>query len=195
MKHAKIILALAALSPLAACISFGSEPPPTLLTLEPDAKPAAGASWSGDVTSALVVQQPTLAKKLNTTRVPVQLDPSNVAYLTDTAWVEKPDKLLQRLLAETISASSSRLVVDSYIAGGRQALNLEGELIEFGVDEQTMEVVMVYDAVLTGTKSTIVRKQRFEAREPVAKVKVAPVSEALNRAANRIAADVAAWIE
>jgi cholesterol transport system auxiliary component len=179
---------------LSACISFGEEPPPTLLTLDARGAPAAGATWSGDVTDALVVEAPTLARKLSTTRIPVQIDATNLAYLTGTAWVEEPDQLFQRLLSETIAAGADRLVVDPYLAGGRQAVTLEGALIEFGAFEDSREVVLVYEAVLTG-EGAQVRKRRFEAREPVSAIESGPVGEALNEAANRVAREVADWIE
>ncbi len=193
MRHARTILALAVVVALPACISFGSEPPPSLLTLDAEVAPVSGRDVDGDLTGAIVVQQPTVSKKLNTSRVPVQIDATNVAYLTDTAWVEKPDKLIQRLISQTLAGTSNRLVVDPYIAGGRQALTLEGELLEFGVDKQAMEAVMVYEAVLVGNGSTV-RKRRFEAREPIAEVEAQPVGEALNAIANSVARDVAQWV-
>lgn len=190
----RFVPALSALLALGGCISFGSEPPPTLLTLEGESAPAAGAERSGEATSALVVARPSIAKKLDTARVPVQVDANNVAYLTDTAWVERPDRLLQQLLSQTIEAGGNRLVLAPDIAAGRQAVTLQGELIEFGIDRRAMEVVLIYDAILTGNGGSL-RKRRFEAREPIGKVEARPAGVALNAAANRVAREVAAWVD
>ncbi len=186
-------LPLAAVLALPACVSIGGKAPPQLLDLRADIAPQDGASWSGTVQSSLVVAAPNLPRKLDTDRVPVTYEGSNIAYLMDAHWVEKPDRLMQRLLSETISAGGSRLVLDPLKAGGRQAETLEGELIEFGVDADAGQVVIIYDAIWTQDK--LVRKQRFEAREPVGEVIPTNVAPAMNRAANRLAKDVAAWIK
>ena len=60
------------------------------------------------------------------------------------------------------------------------------------VDADVGEVVIVYDAVWT--RGGTVQKRRFEAREPVGEVIPTNVAPAMNRAANRVAKDVAAWM-
>ena len=130
-----------------------------------DVAPKDGAKWAGTVQTATVITPPRLPRKLDTDRVPVQYDGTNIAYLTDAHWVEKPDRLMQRLLTETLSAGGSRLILDPFMAGGRQAETLDGELIDFGVNADKGEVVIVYDAVWT--RDGKVQKRRFEAHEPV----------------------------
>ena len=188
----KLTLPLAILAALPACVSLGGKAPPQLLDLRSDASSQTGASWSGTVQTATVVAAPKLPRKLDTDRVPVQFEGTNIAYLTDAHWVEKPDRLMQRLLTETLSAGGARLILDPFMAGGRQAETLDGELLEFGVDADRQEVVIVFDAVWT--RGTNVQKRRFEAREPVGEVIPTNVAPAMNRAANRVAKDVAAWM-
>lgn len=188
----KLFLPLAVLMALPACVSLGGKAPPQLLDLRADITPQSGASWSGTVQTATVVSAPKLPRKLDTDRVPVQFDGTNIAYLTDAHWVEKPDRLMQRMLTETLSAGGSRLILDPFMAGGRQAETLDGELVEFGVNADRQEVVIVYDAVWT--RGTNVQKRRFEAREPIGEVIPTNVAPALNRAANRLAQDVAGWM-
>ena len=188
----KLTLPLAILAALPACVSLGGKAPPQLLDLRSDASPQTGASWSGTVQTATVVAAPKLPRKLDTDRVPVQFEGTNIAYLTDAHWVEKPDRLMQRMLSETLSAGGSRLILDPFMAGGRQAETLDGELLEFGVDADSGEVVIVYDAVWT--RGGTVQKRRFEAREAVGEVIPTNVAPAMNRAANRVAKDVAAWM-
>jgi cholesterol transport system auxiliary component len=54
-------------------------------------------------------------------------------------------------------------------------------------------VVVRYDAALSGTAGSRIETRRFEAREPSAGTKD-DVGPALNRAANRVAREVAQWI-
>jgi cholesterol transport system auxiliary component len=63
----------------------------------------------------------------------------------------------------------------------------------FGVDADTSEAVVVYDGVLA-RGADAVESRRFEARVPMAAIDAASAGPALNQAANRVAADVAAWI-
>ena len=177
---------------LPACVSFGGKAPPQLLDIRADIAPKDGARWAGTAQSATVVAAPTLPRKLDTDRVPVTYDGTNIAYLTDAHWVEKPDRLMQRLLSETLSAGGGRLILDPFTAGGRQAETLEGELIEFGVDADTNQVVIIYDALWT--RDGTVQKRRFESRESVGEVIPTEVAPAMNRAANRMAKDVAEWM-
>ena len=188
----KFALPLAAVLALPACVSFGGKAPPQLLDIRADVAPKDGAQWAGTAQTATVVAAPSLPRKLDTDRVPVTYEGTNIAYLTDAHWVEKPDRLMQRLLFETLSADGGRLVLDSYTAGGRQAETLEGELIEFGVDADTNQVVIIYDALWT--RDGKVQKRRFESREPLSEVIPTEVAPAMNRAANRMAKDVAEWM-
>ena len=188
----KFALPLAAVLALPACVSIGGKAPPQLLDIRADVAPKDGAQWAGTAQTATVVAAPALPRKLDTDRVPVTYEGTNIAYLTDAHWVEKPDRLMQRLLSETLSAGGGRLVLDSYAAGGRQAETLEGELIEFGVDADTNQVVIIYDALWT--RDGKVQKRRFESREAVGEVIPTEVAPAMNRAANRMAKDVAEWM-
>ena len=179
---------------LGGCLSLGGKVPDSLLTLRSDRAPAANATQSGRVEAALTVLVPNTPQKLRTNRIPVQSDATNIAYVQDAQWVEPPARLFQRLLSETIAAGGTRLVLDEsqYITGPGELLS--GELLEFGVDAPRGEVVIVYQAMrLTGDGASVAQR-RFEAREPVSPIEAGPVGAALNRAANRVAADVAAWI-
>src|SRR3546814_7549035 len=103
------MLAALGAATLSACVSFGSEPPPFLLTLTADAAPAAGeeARTAGEA-QALTVLIPTAPQKLRTQRIPVQQDDASIAYVKDAQWVEAPQRLFQRLLTET-DRKSTRL--------------------------------------------------------------------------------------
>lgn len=189
-----LLLALGAVS-LAGCFSLGGKTPPFLLTLDADAAPAAGAARTASEASTLTILIPTAPQKLRTQRIPVQQDGSSVTYVKDAQWVEAPQRLFQRLISETVAARSGRVVLDEgqYLtAPGEQ---LAGQLMEFGVDARTGEAVVVYQAMLVAAGGKSVTQRRFEARESLGGVVEAkPVGEALTRAANKVAVDVAGWL-
>src|SRR5690348_18392368 len=89
---------------LAGCVSLSPDPPESLLTLTPLRTAPAGAAAAGDAASALAVLVPNTDQRLNVVRVPVQTSDSTLAYLKDAVWVEKPARLFQQLLSETIRA-------------------------------------------------------------------------------------------
>jgi cholesterol transport system auxiliary component len=53
--------------------------------------------------------------------------------------------------------------------------------------------VVVYDGVLARGPDAV-ESRRFEARVPVAAIDAASAPDALNRAANQVAAEIAAWV-
>ena len=85
---------------LSACVSFGGKAPPSMLVLTSDSSVAGGTSKSGASGEALIVLLPETPRKLDTNRVPVQVDDSNIAYIKDAVWADKPSRLLQMLLME-----------------------------------------------------------------------------------------------
>ncbi|WP_332819270.1 ABC-type transport auxiliary lipoprotein family protein [Sphingopyxis sp.] len=192
--RAPLLAAIAAAS-LSACIGLGGKTPPFLLTLDADAAPSAGTARTASEAATLTILIPTAPQKLRTTRIPVQQDDSSVAYVKDAQWVEAPQRLFQRLVSETVSARTSRVVLDEgqYLtAPGEQ---LAGQLMEFGVDARTNEAVVVYQAMLVSAGGKTVTQRRFEAREAIGTaVEAKPVGEALTRAANKVAIDVTGWI-
>ena len=178
---------------LAACVSFGAKAPPTLLVLTASSAVQNGATKSGSPADALIILQPEASRKIDTNRVPVQIDASNIAYLKDALWADKPARMMQILLMETIASKTGRLVLNEVDAGGKAQQYLSGSLIEFGVDSASMQAVVVYDAVKL-VRGQVVEKKRFEAREAVTAIEPGPTGSALNRAANTIASEMAAWV-
>ena len=164
---------------LAGCVSLSPDPPESLLTLTPTRAAPAGATTAGEAATALAVIVPDTDQRLNVVRVPVQTSDSTLAYLQDAVWVEKPARLFQQLLSETIRAGGSRLVV------------AEGDL---GYDAATGSVVVRYDAVLQ-TPDGRVQSRRFESRVPGVEPEAGAVGPALNDAANQVAGEVADWVD
>jgi cholesterol transport system auxiliary component len=187
------ILAGALALTLGACVSFGGKAPPSLLVLTATNAVANGTAKSGTSGDALIVLLPEAPRKLDSNRVPVQIDDSSIAYLKDAVWADKPSRLMQLLLMETIAAKTGRLVLNETDAGGKATQYLSGSLLEFGVDAAASEAVVVYDAVRL-VRGQTVEKKRFEARRPVSAIEPAPTGVALNEAANEVAAQISDWI-
>lgn len=183
---------LAAFLALAGCISIGEDPPPTLFTLTPS--PAQSQTEiAGTAQNALIVEQPSTSQRLAVTRVPVQIDASNVAYLQDAQWVERPSRLMQALIAETLRARTGRVVFEGDDADAMGATSLSGRLLEMGYDARDGSVVVRFDALLHREGEETVAR-RFESRIPNVAPQANAVGPALNVAANDVADQIAAWI-
>ncbi len=189
----KTIASLLLLAPLAGCLSFGEDPPPSLLTLSPTTPIAAGASQTSDASRSITITVPVTPKELQTQRVPVQATPTTVAYLKEAQWVEPPALLFARLVSDTITQQTGRVVLDPAQFALDPGVRLTGELRQFGLDAASSSAVVVYDAALARSPTTV-EKRRFEARVPVTGITGAAAGPALNQAANQVAGEVAGWI-
>ncbi|NWK98446.1 ABC transporter [Sphingobium lactosutens] len=198
MIHAKprsAMVALAAAVLLSGCVSIGAKPPVQLLTLDAAQKVPAGAARVAGGGRTLIVADPEAPKMLDTIRVPVQTAPTSVAYVTKVQWADTPRHLFRRLLAETISATTDRVVLDSGQFSGDGGQRLSGELVAFTVDEASHSAIVTYDAVLTTPAGVALARQRFTASAPISgKIDANTIGMPLNMAANKVATDVAAWV-
>lgn len=196
MIHFRTTFIIAAALSLAACVNLGGDKgPPFLLSLNAEAAPKTDETRTNANAAALTVLQPSAPQKLRTPRIPVQQDDASVAYVVGAAWVEAPQRLFHRLLADTLAAKTGRLVLDESQMLAAPGDQLAGQLLEFGIDARTNQAVVVFQAMLVSKDGKTIRQQRFEARQSVAVIEPRAVGSALNRAANKIAADVALWVE
>ena len=193
MRTARIAIALAATAALSGCISFGKDPPASLLSLTPTTEVAPGTAINGDVADAIEVVEPDTPARLDVVRVPVQIDDTNIAYLKDAQWVEKPARLFRRLLGETIRAKGNRLVIDGDDPALTPKMQLRGTLSQFGYDARTSSAVVRFDAIRDVNGRAVMTK-RFESVVSGVPAEAGPVGEALNRAANDVAGQVADWV-
>ncbi len=191
---------LAVIAPLAislsACVSLGSEPPESLLTLTPTASVAAGQGGPVVNDDAIFVATPEVPARLDVTRIPVQVSETEVAYLQDAFWVEKPARLFRRLVGETLRARTGGgvLVLDTDDAPLDAKVAIRGTLREFGYDAARSAVVVRYDAIISqdrGAEDSAFVTRRFEAVEEGVIAEPGAVGQALNRAANRVAQELA----
>lgn len=187
---------LAALLPALAiggCLSLGAEPPDKLLNLTAEAFAPAGSEQSGTRAEALAIHEPHVPAEVDVLRVPVRVSDTELAYLQDAVWVEKPARLFRRLVAETVRVRTGRFVIDGDDPGLGAESHLRGVLREFGYDAATSSVVVRYDAIKQRDGGAVEAK-RFEAIESGVIAKPGPVGAALNRTSNEVARQVADWL-
>lgn len=192
LKYRSILMA-PLLVALAGCISLGGKPPESLLTLSPEARAPVGAGVSGPDRPVIAVLSFDTPAKLDVLRVPVAVSDTELAYLQEAFWVEKPARLFRRLVGETIRSRGDAMVVDGDDTATLATTTLRGTLIDMGYDAQASAAVVRFDAVrLDGEGKALTR--RFEARETGVPAEGRAVGAALNVAANRVAGEVADWI-
>ncbi len=188
------LIAVPLLLALSGCVSLGSEPPTSLLTLSPEASapvgPGAGSGTDQPVIAILTIDTPA---KLDVLRVPVAVSDTEIAYLQEAYWIEKPARLFRRLVGETIRSRGQAMVVDGDNTATLATLTLKGTLIDMGYDAPTSSAVVRFDAVRVD-KDGKVTTRRFEARETGVIAETRAVGAALNVAANKVAKDVADWV-
>ncbi len=178
---------------LAGCISLGAEPPEQLLTLTSTSSGPMSLATDGQLSNALLIEEPDAPQRLAVTRVPVKVNDSSIAYLKDAIWVERPSRLFRRLLAETVRGKSNRLVMERDDPTVVSAETLGGTLREFGYDADKRNVVVSFDAMRTMAGGRI-ETRRFESTVQNVEPEAVPVGAALNVAANDVAEQVANWI-
>ncbi|RNJ63790.1 MAG: ABC transporter [Porphyrobacter sp. IPPAS B-1204] len=194
LRPAATLIAVPLLLALGGCVSFGGEPPESLLTLNAEARaPAGPGAAPSDNRPVIAVRAIDTPAKLDVLRVPVAVSDTELAYLQEAFWVEKPARLFRRLVGETIRARGQAMVVDGDDGTMPATMNLRGTLTEMGYDAADSAAVVQFDAVRVGADGAVVTR-RFEAREIGVPAEARAVGAALNVAANRVAAEVADWI-
>lgn len=193
-RRTRTLIALAAMVPLAGCISFGAKPPPLLLTLHSAQSVPAGETQSSATAPTVTIMVPGAAQAIAGVRVPVQASDTAIAYVAGAQWVEAPNRMFVRLLIDTVPARTGRIVLGGAQSSSDPGAVLSGELRAFGVDAGTRQAIVTFDASLLRTSGKVVEKRRFEARVPVRQIAAGPVGVALNQAANTVAGEVADWV-
>lgn len=194
MKRTALLFGAAVL--LGGCsLGLSTKAPPFLLTLTPSSVPAANDGVLVQAGDALSVSVPLAPQAIATTRLPVAQGQTAIAFVKDAVWVEPPPRLFQRLLSETIRAKNGRTVLDPRQFNAGPTATLSGHLLRFDIEERGARAVVVYDATISGEKDRPVRSRRFEARVPAGTIEARSAGDALNRAANDVAAQVADWLK
>jgi cholesterol transport system auxiliary component len=171
----------------------GGKAPPTLLTLTTEAAPSASLTRAANAGESVTIATPIVPKEIRAIRVPVHVTATDVAYVENLQWVDTPDRLFRDLLAETVRRTTNRVVLDQRQSALDPGLLVSGQLHRFGFDATTGTVIVRFDGALSTQGGTRVETRRFEANVPSTPDAPA-VGQALNRAANQVAREAAAWI-
>ena len=192
--HASVALAAAVGGcSLGGLLGGGAKAPPTLLTLTPEAADPGPIARTASAGQAVTIGVPLVSKELRTTRVAVQVSPTDIQYVTNLQMVDTPDRLFAGLLAETVRRTTNRVVLDPNLSSLDPGLLVSGELQRFGYDAATGQVVVQYDGAYSAGGGNRVETRRFTATAP-SDGTAGSVGPALNRAANQVATEVATWI-
>ena len=187
------VFAAASLAGCAGLLGGGSKVPPTLQTLTPEAADPGTVTRTAAAGQAVTIATPIVPSQLRTLRVPVQVSPTDVQYVTNLRWVDTPDKLFQGLVEETVRRTTNRVVVNPGQTGLDPGIVVQGELERFGYDARSGQVMVAYNASMSSPDGAQVQTKRFVANE-AADGTGPSVGAALNRAANEVAQQVAQWI-
>ena len=192
-------MSAAILLSLGGCISFGGKVPPSLITITPATVIAGGDARTTTAGDAMTISVPLVPQAIAVNRVAVSSGGTAIAYVKDAQWVEPPARLFQRMLAETVGAKTGKVVLDPRQFALASGLQLNGQLRSFGIVVESPgavsgEAVVTYDAAMSRDRGQKVDTRRFESRVPVARIDALSVGPAINRAANKVASDVADWV-
>ena len=176
---------------ISSLLGGGGAAPTTLQTLTPEAPDPGPTTRAVSAGQAVTIGTPAIPKELRTTRVPVQITPTDIQYVTGLQWVDTPDRLFQGLVAETVRRQTNRVVLDTRQTTLDPGLLVSGELQRFGYDASSGQVVVIYDALMSSGSQ--VQSRRVTAAAP-ADGTGPSVGPALNRAANQVATEIAQWI-
>jgi cholesterol transport system auxiliary component len=189
------VIAAAALAgcSLGGLLGGGAKAPLTLQTLTPEAPDPGNIARTAAAGQAVTIATPVIPNELSTIRVPVQISPTDVQYVTNLQWVDTPDHLFQSLVEETVRRTTNRVVLNPSQAGLDPGITLQGQLERFGYDAQTGQVVVAFNASLSTAGGSEVQTRRFVATAPSDGTGPS-VGPALNRAANQVALEIAKWI-
>lgn len=178
---------------LGGLLGGGAKAPVTLQTLTPEAPDPGNIARTASAGQAVTIATPVIPNELRTIRVPVQISPTDVQYVTNLQWVDTPDHLFQSLVEETVRRTTNRVVLNPSQTGLDPGVTLQGQLERFGYDAQTGQVVVAFNASLSAAGGAEVQTRRFVATAP-ADGTGPSVGPALNHAANQVALEIAKWI-
>lgn len=197
MKRLPLVLVIALAVGASGCsiggLLGGGKAPTTLATLTPEVGEPAQIVRIAPAGAAVTIATPTVEKELRTVRVPVQVNPTDVQYVANLTLVDTPDRLFAALISETVRRTTNRVVLNPSQSALDPGLLVTGQLQRFGFDAATGQVIVQYDGSLSAASGSRVETRRFTASAP-ADGTAATVGPALNRAANQVAGQVAAWI-
>jgi len=182
---------------LTGCVTIGTKQKtvPNLLTLVASISRPVASDQSPTPDQAISIALPFVPQHLSYNRIPVISAAGRISFIADTNWVEPPAALFRALLSEVLGARTGHVVIDARALPINAGTRLSGQLQAFGVDENTHEAVVTYDALLVRKGTTQIAARRFSARARIGAITGPAAGAALNEAANQVALQVADWVK
>src|SRR5271168_384461 len=177
---------------VAACLGGG--PPPRQFTLTPVTNFPRGlppVKWS------LVVDEPTAARQIDTSRIALMNGPFRVEYYAEVEWTDNAPAMVQLLLMQSFQ-NTGRLPV---VASTRQTLSTDflllSNLRKFQVERDASNVpqatVVLEPTLLRMPRREPVATARFEKTTPVAADSIDAVTTAFNTSLGEVIRQVVDW--
>src|SRR5271167_4007855 len=180
--------------PVVNACGLGGGPPPRQFTLTPvtnfpDGLPP--VNWS------LVVDEPTAARQIDTSRIALMNGPFRVNYYADVEWADNAPAMVQLLLIQSFE-NTGRLPV---VAPSRQTLSTDflllSNLRKFQVENDASNVpqatVVLEPTLLRMPRREPVATARFEKTTPVAADSIDAVTTAFNTSLGEVIRQVVDW--
>jgi cholesterol transport system auxiliary component len=169
--------------------------PPDLFTLTPKTTFIDGlpkVSWQ------LVVEEPTASGGLNTTRVALRSNPTELTYFAEAAWIDRAPQMVQTLLVESFENSRAIVAVGRKAIGLRSDFDLKSELREFQAEYengQRLPLVRVRLNVklIKQPRRQIVASENFEATQRASGAGMEQVVAAFDEALGKVLRQVVQW--
>ena len=169
-------------------------PPPRQFTLRPVADFPRGpppVKWS------LVIDEPTAARQIDTSRIALMSGPFQVEYYADVEWTDSAPAMVQLLLVQSFQ-NTGRLPV---VAPSRQTLATDllllSNLRKFQVENDasgTPQATVVFEATLLRMpRRTPVATARFEKATPVDSKSIETVTAAFDASLGNVMRRVVGW--
>jgi len=169
-------------------------PPPRQFTLTPVAdfpRELPPVKWS------LVVDEPTAARQIDTSRIALMSGPFQVEYYADVEWTDSAPAMVQLLLVQSFQ-NTGRLPV---VAPSRQTLATDllllSNLQKFQVENDasgTPQATVVFEATLLRMpRRTPVATARFEKATPVDSKSIETVTAAFDASLGNVMRRVVGW--
>lgn len=187
-------LAAGSLAPVVTACGLGGGPPPRQFTLTPVPSFPRGlppVKWS------LVVDEPTAAHQLDTSRVALMNGEFRVEYYADVEWTDNATAMVQLLLIQSFQ-NTGRLPV---VASSRQTLATDflllSNLRKFQVEKDasgTPQATVVLEATLLRMpRRTPVATARFEKAPPVSSDSTEAITAAFDASLGDVMRRVVDW--
>ncbi len=180
---------------LAACaVLSAGEDPPNLYTLTPKSTFDASlprVSWQ------IVVEPPTAAAYINTSRIALAMTPTSADYYAKSAWADRAPLMVQTLIVESLENTHRIVGVGRDPLAVRPTYVLQTELREFQAEyfhgKPPTARVRIVGRIVRQSDRQIIATRGFERCVRAASDQVAPVVQAFDEALGGVLKSLVSW--